>query len=36
MKCHGINVRSIKGYSSMNDEDKKAYEKFIIKNAEWL
>ena len=31
MKCHGINVRSIKGYSSMNDEDKKAYEKFIIK-----
>lgn len=30
IKCHGINARTIDGYSELSDEDKKSYEKFIV------
>lgn len=31
MKVHGINARTVKGYSNLNDKDKEYYLKFIIK-----
>jgi len=31
MKVHGINARTTEGYSTLSDEDKKAFETFIIK-----
>ena len=31
MKIHGINARKIEGFSELSEEDKKVYEKFIIR-----
>lgn len=31
LKCHGINIETIKGYSDLDDLNKKTYEKFIVK-----
>lgn len=30
VKCHGINARTVDGYSELSDEDKESYEKFIV------
>lgn len=31
LKCHGIDVRAINGYSGLDDLNKRIYEKFIVK-----
>lgn len=31
LKCHGINVKAINGYSGLDDLNKRSYEKFIVK-----
>lgn len=31
MKVHGINARALEGYSTLLDEDKEAYETFIVR-----